>query len=144
MFSGMFGVDGSTFFSANKEEHKEPEEEEEKKKQWELKKEKDVQRDKENVKHWFNTIKETLLQVPNYSVKELKEKIELYSSVKRIQDPGYFLEKQEMRKTLIDIIFDILGAEEIIQLNLEIYKFFGEEVVPYDRSTLMARILMQN
>ena len=143
MFSGMFGVDGSTFFSSNREDETGPEDEEEKRKRTELRKEKDLESEKENVKHWFDTIKETLLQVPKYSVKELKEKIELYSSVKRIQDPGYFLEKQEMRKTLIDIIFDILGPEEMTQLNIEIYEYFGEEILAYNRSTLMSRILAQ-
>jgi hypothetical protein len=95
----------------------------------------------ENVLHRFNGIKVTLSSINGMSVKELKEKIEFYSHGKTKPDAILFLEKEEMRKNLIDIIFDSVGQDEMQQLNSYIYESKGETVAPFDRKDLIRAIL---
>jgi hypothetical protein len=98
----------------------------------------------ENVRHWFSAIEDTLLKVPSYSVKELKEKIELYSNFRVKQEPSFFLEKEEMRKTLIETIFSCLGPEEMVKLNADIHTVKGERSDHFDRDILIELILRPN
>lgn len=95
----------------------------------------------ENVLHRFNAIKETLSSINSMSVKELKEKIEFYSHGKTKPDAILFLEKEEMRKNLIEIIFDSVGHDEMQQLNSYIYESKGETVAAFDRRDLITAIL---
>lgn len=95
----------------------------------------------ENVLHRFNAIKVTLSSINNMSVKELKEKIEFYSHGKSKPDAILFLEKEEMRKNLIEIIFDSVGHDEMEQLNSYIYESKGESVATFDRKDLIRAIL---
>ena len=95
----------------------------------------------ENVLHRFNAIKVTLSSINSMSVKELKEKIEFYSHGKTKPDAMLFLEKEEMRKNLIEIIFDSVGHDEMEQLNSYIYESKGENVAPFDRNDLIRAIL---
>ena len=95
----------------------------------------------ENVLHRFNAIKVTLSSINSMSVKELKEKIEFYSHGKTKPDAILFLEKEEMRKNLIEIIFDSVGHDEMVELNSYIYESKGETVATFDRKDLIRAIL---
>lgn len=109
------------------------------------KEEREVEAEVENVLHRFNAIKETLSMINNFSVRELKEKIEFYSRGKsKSPDVALFLEKEEMRKNLIEIIFDCVGHSEMGELNSYIYEVKGLSVEPFDRQNLIKVILKQN
>ena len=71
----------------------------------------------------------------------LKEKIEFYSRGKSKSDVALFLEKEEMRKNLIEIIFDCVGHSEMTELNSYIYELKGLSVEPFDRQNLIKAIL---
>ena len=103
--------------------------------------EREVEVEVENVLHRFNAIKETLSMINNFSVRELKEKIEFYSRGKSKSDVALFLEKEEMRKNLIEIIFDCVGHSEMADLNSYIYELKGLSVEPFDRQNLIKAIL---
>ena len=118
--------------------------EEEKEKARAKNRETGLEHEAENVRHWFNAIEDTLLKVPTYSVKELKEKIELYSNTRVKQEPSFFLEKEEMRKTLVETIFNCLGPEELAKLNADIHAAKGESSDHFDRNILIDLILRPN
>lgn len=104
---------------------------------------KEAEGEVENVLHRFNAIKETLSMINDFSVRELKEKIEFYSLGKSKSDVALFLEKEEMRRNLIEIIFDCVGHSEIetTELNSYIYELKGLPVEPFDKQNLVKVIL---
>lgn len=134
----------SSWFNTTEAETKEELTEEEKEIARVKTQEVEMERAAENVRHWFSAIEDTLIKVPTYSVKELKEKIELYSNFRVKQEPSFFLEKEEMRKTLIETIFNCLGPEEMVKLNSDIHSMKGLKTDHFDRNILINLILSPN
>lgn len=60
-------------------------------------------------------VRNVLNELPSYTVKELKELLSLYGDENNKHE--YFIEKEDMRKTLSEILLSSLSPEERIVLN---------------------------
>lgn len=104
------------------------------------KKERDEKEKADREANHFSDVMRILRDVTFYSVKELKQKIILYSEENKI-DQNFFLEKEEMRKTLINMMLSSLEPEDLIALNKEFHENNGETVKNFDREKLVEMIL---